>query len=425
MLFDSIHRVTGSQSRLPGLPAGARAAQLVDSNVDLPGGFLELFGKPVRESACECERSNTMMLGPVLAMVNGPIVADAIKDPNGSLAKFTAATKDDAKVVEEVYLAVLNRRPTAAELKAGVAAVGAAGGDFDRLTADHKRKLKSLTDYEATLPAKQAAWEAGLIAQKPTAWTVVEPKSLKAASGATFTKQPDGSYLVGGKNTGQELYTLAVETKLANVTAVRLEALADPSLPAKGPGRAENGNLVLHEFKATTKPLSKKDEKPKAVAFKNAQATFSQDGFPVGNAVDNNPGTGWALSGKLGQDNAALFAVSAKVADPDGVEWVFTLDQRYGSNHTLGRFRLSFTTDPQPKLGATVSKELMAMLETPAKDRAKDVQDKLRGLYTAQDREYQRLRAEASAAPPSDARVLGAQDLVWALINSPAFLFNR
>jgi hypothetical protein len=78
---------------LPGLPAGARAAQLVDGTVDLPGGFLELFGKPVRESACECERSNTMMLGPVLAMVNGPIVGDAIRDPNNHISKLVAAEK--------------------------------------------------------------------------------------------------------------------------------------------------------------------------------------------------------------------------------------------------------------------------------------------------------------------------------------------
>src|SRR5262249_2012670 len=50
VLFDSIHKATGSTSRLPGLPPGSSAAQLVDSNVELPGGFLELLGKPVRES---------------------------------------------------------------------------------------------------------------------------------------------------------------------------------------------------------------------------------------------------------------------------------------------------------------------------------------------------------------------------------------
>src|SRR5262249_45569047 len=66
VLYDAIHRATGSVSKLPGLPPGARAAQLLDSNVPVPGAFLELFGRPPRESACECERSNQMLLGPVL-----------------------------------------------------------------------------------------------------------------------------------------------------------------------------------------------------------------------------------------------------------------------------------------------------------------------------------------------------------------------
>ncbi len=425
VLFDSIHRVTGSQSRLPGLPAGARAAQLVDSNIDLPGGFLELFGKPARESACECERSNTMMLGPVLAMVNGPIVADAIQDPAGSLAKFTASTKDDAKVVEEVYLAVLNRRPTAAEAKAGVTALEAATPDFDRLTAEYRRTLKLTTDYEATLPARQVAWEAGLLGQKPTAWTVVDLKSLAATSGATFTKQADGSHLVSGKTAAKEIYTLVAESKLANVTAVKLEVLADPSLPAKGPGRAENGNFVLNEFKATAKPLGQSDAKPAAVVFKGATATFEQATFPVGNAIDGKPATGWAVSPQFGKDHAAVFPVTSKVSDPAGVVWTFTLDQHFGTSHTVGRFRLSLTTDAQPKLGSSVSKELLTLLEVPAKWRTKVITDKLRAQYAAQDRELQRLRAESAVAPPGDARVLGAQDLVWALINSPAFLFNR
>ncbi len=51
--------------------------------------------------------------------------------------------------------------------------------------------------------------------------------------------------------------------------------------------------------------------------------------------------------------------------------------------------------------------------------------DALRAMYLAQDKEYAQLAAEAAKVPPSDARVVGAQDLVWALINTPAFLFNR
>ena len=87
MLFDAIHKATGS--RADARPAAGHAGgALLDSNVDLPGGFLELFGKPVRGSACECERSSGLMLGPILAMVNGPIVGEAIKDPNNRINKL-------------------------------------------------------------------------------------------------------------------------------------------------------------------------------------------------------------------------------------------------------------------------------------------------------------------------------------------------
>ncbi len=81
VLYDSIHRATGSLSRLPGLPPGARAAQMLDSRDDVPGGFFVLFGKPARESACECERSSTMMFGPVLNLVNGPLSATPSTTP--------------------------------------------------------------------------------------------------------------------------------------------------------------------------------------------------------------------------------------------------------------------------------------------------------------------------------------------------------
>jgi len=425
VLFDGIHRVTGSQSRLPGLPAGSRAAQLVDGNVDLPGGFLELFGKPVRESACECERSNTMMLGPVLAMVNGPIVAEAVKDPAGRLSMFTAATKDDAKVVEEIYLSVLNRLPTDGERKYGIAALNAGKADFDRLKADHDRKVGEFKAYEATLPKLQAAWEAGNLAVKPTTWTTLTFKTLKAAGGGIFTRNDDGSYSVTGPVTGQELYTLTAETKLKNLTGIRLEVLADAKLPAKGPGRAENGNFVLNEFKLNRKDASKPDEKPKPVKFVDPKADFEQGGFPIAHAVDGNAGTGWAVSDKFGVNHMAVLPIQGKIATKGGEQLTFVLDQRYGSSHVIGRFRISTTEDAKPSLTSSVSPELVKLLETPEAERTPAMKTRLRQLYLATDRDYDRYAAAAAIVPPSDARVVGAQDLVWALMNSPAFLFNR
>ncbi|MBI1832050.1 MAG: DUF1553 domain-containing protein, partial [Planctomycetes bacterium] len=140
VLFDSIHRVTGSLSKIPGLPPGARAVQTVDSNVKVPGGFLELLGRPPRESACECERQSGMQLGPILSLLTGPVLNDAVNDPNNRIAKIVLAEKDDARVVEELYLAILNRRPTPKEIERDVKALVGNDDLFAKLSAERKKR---------------------------------------------------------------------------------------------------------------------------------------------------------------------------------------------------------------------------------------------------------------------------------------------
>ncbi|MBX3399061.1 MAG: DUF1553 domain-containing protein [Gemmataceae bacterium] len=436
VLYDSVYKTTGSVTRLPGLPPGARAAQLLDSNVELPGGFLELLGKPVRESACECERSNGLMLGPILAFVSGPVVGDAVQDGNNHIAKFTLKEKDDAKVVEEIYLSVLNRFPTKAETENGVTALRAAGPDHAALVKEHQERARVFAEYQKSLDAKQAAWEAGLREQKPTAWKVLTPTKAVSKSGPTpgeakkaskMEIQKDGSILVSGSIEATDTYTVTTEIQeKANFTAVRLEVLTDPSLPnKKGPGRAENGNFVLNELRANQKSKADEDSKAKPVKLVSPMATFQQDGFPVANAVDNNPASGWAIAPQLGIDHAAIFRLQGGVNAEKGVALTFVFDQRFGTGHTIGKFRLSVTTDKNPRLQSPISPEFAKLLDTEPSKRTDKKKAELRNRYLAQDREYQRLAADAAKVPPSDPRVLGAQDLTWALLNSPAFLFNR
>ena len=426
VLYDAVHKATGSVTHLPGVAPGTRAAQLLDSNVELPGGFLDLLGKPVRESACECERSNGMMLGPVLAFVSGPVVGDAVHDPHNHLAEVTLREKDDAKVVGEIYLSILNRPPTPTEVEAGVRALESAGPDHARLVAEWKVRKAALDAYNKTLDDRQKTWEAGLREQRPSAWTVLDPQSYKAKSGATFTKGKDGSLLVTGKIGGKEDYTVTAETNLEKITGIRLELLTDKALPAKGPGRADNGNLVLSEFKVTARPLGKLDEKPKPVKLISPQATFGQDGFPIQNAIDGNPDTGWALVPQTGKDQTAVFVLKTPAGASDGTHLTFVFEQRYpDGKHNLGKFRLSVTTDKTPRLGSPVPAEVMKVLDIPAEMRTAEQRADLRRRYLAQDGEHQRLAREAAKVPPADARVLGAQDLAWALINTPAFLFNH
>ena len=426
VLYDAIHRATGSASRLPGLPPGASAAQLLDSNVELPGEFLKAFGKPPRESACECERAGGMMLGPVLNLVNGPIVAEALKDPNNRINKLVAAEKDDAKVIEELYLSILNRRPTARDLRVGLAAMKDAAVDHARLMAEYTHRKAELEAYEKTLPAKQAVWEKSL--QVVTPWTTLETASAVSKGGATLTKQPDGSILVSGKNPSPEKYTVTATTPLKGITGIRLEVLPDNSLPMRGPGRALNGNFVLNEFLVTAQPADQPAVKPRKVALHRAQATYSQPSWAVQGAIDGNPATGWANDPKHGQPNTAVFEVNgAALADANSTKLTFVLDQRFpGRDHNIGKFRLSVTTAKPPISLTGPPAAIAAALGAHPAQRTPQQKATLANYFRSLDTELgrlQRLLSETGGVP--DMRQLGAQDLAWALLNTKEFLFNH
>ena len=76
-------------------------------------------------------------------------------------------------------------------------------------------------------------------------WTVLTPTTLTSEGGATLVRLADGSILAGGTNSDKDTYTIVATTELAEITAIRLEVLADPSLPRAGPGRHPGGNFHL------------------------------------------------------------------------------------------------------------------------------------------------------------------------------------
>ncbi|HSQ56257.1 MAG TPA: hypothetical protein VLM40_11000, partial [Gemmata sp.] len=78
-----------------------------------------------------------------------------------------------------------------------------------------------------------------------------------------------------------------------------------------------------------------------------------------------------------------------------------------------------------PKLTSALTPEQIAILDTPENKRTAAQKNRMREIFLAQDKEYQRLAADAANPPPADPRILGAQDLVWVLMNTPAFLFNH
>ena len=268
--------------------------------------------------------------------------------------------------------------------------------------AEHTPFVAAVQKYEADqLPAKFDAWEQTRRTNPSTAlpqWILAEPTKLTSAGGATFAKQPDGSYLVGGNKANNDTYTFVVETNLKGITAIRLEALSDPSLVKGGPGRADNGNFALSELTVAVAPKSDRAaEKP--IKLKNARATFEQKGLPVAAVIDDNPTSAWAVDPEFGKNHAAAFDTSEPVGTDGGSVLTFTLRFNNNVKHAIGRPRLSLTTASVPLelQGSSIPQAIQLALNSPIDKRSADQTAALLKWFAPLDAGWKKLNDEAQA----------------------------
>jgi len=114
-MLDAVAVATGNRPKFASAPAGMRSVELPDGIVS-GNDFLSLFGRPKRQSACECERTSNVTLSHALNLINGTTISESLSAPTNRIAKVVETEKDDKKVVEEIYYSVLSRPPTANEL---------------------------------------------------------------------------------------------------------------------------------------------------------------------------------------------------------------------------------------------------------------------------------------------------------------------
>jgi len=523
VLFDSVFAVTGSMPNIPGVPKGTRAAQLIDGQTQLPDGFLTNFGKPARESVCECERSNEVNLGPVMALMSGPTVGDAISDPNNAIAKLEKEVKDDSKLVEEIFMRILNRKPTGKEINAALASMASMDAENKQLAAEWQAKeaeqkpiiekaeaerlalmtktKAELEDYKVkmapewkkqedarlaaikkaeetvkkvadTAPMQQPRWEQYV--DLTTEWVPLELTVGKAAGVEKLEVQPDGSVFataVSGGRVAAGNYQLNGKTTLENITAIKLEVLPDDRLPNNGPGLAPDGNFVLSEFNVNATALTpaggKRVKGGTPLELRNPKADFEQAGFAVTETLKKgNRDKGWAVSPEGGFRHEATFEFTKPVSYKGGSQFIIQMSQPYqNGKYNLGRFRLWVTSSPVVRFGT--AKVIADAIKIPVAKRTKEQKEVLAAHFLAQFKDYQttkktlatakkslpvdpqlialkerynqsltpivvdpklvqlRRDADLSAKQLGNKRLTAAQDLAWALINSPAFLFNH
>ena len=81
----------------------------------MPSYFLKLFGRPVRASVCECERSNEPSIAQALHLMNAPEIVAKIHSRKGAVRKLAESKLTSTEIISELYLMTLCRFPTPKE----------------------------------------------------------------------------------------------------------------------------------------------------------------------------------------------------------------------------------------------------------------------------------------------------------------------
>ncbi len=223
--------------------------------------------------------------------------------------------------------------------------------EIARITARMQAIQQQLAGDLPEVDAEQVTWEraaAGTSAE--VKWAIADKVEAKSRGGANFKVLDDKSLLTSGPNAATEQLEFTWYASSPTVTAIRVEALADSSFTAQGPGRSANGNFVLTGVKVEAADGSDSFQVKK---IRRASADFEQETFPIANAIDDNGGSGWAIHPQVGKDHFAIFELAEPIKSSEAARLKLTLQfESQFAQHQLGRVRLATTDSEQPISGS-------------------------------------------------------------------------
>ncbi|MEZ5940821.1 MAG: PSD1 and planctomycete cytochrome C domain-containing protein [Planctomycetaceae bacterium] len=258
----------------------------------------------------------------------------------------------------------------------------------DQRLAELNGELKSAKD--AVRPGYEA-WEAEQSARleklksSPPVDVPATFADVKSQAGAILTKlEADGSWLVSGTRGEADVYQLTLTPTTPNVelTGLRFDVLPDDSLPAKGPGRADNGNFVLSEI---TLAVQRSDGSLDIIPFSKATADFAQGGFEPAQLIDGDENTkGWAISPEMGKPHWAKLSLRESLKLQEGESLTVRLVQHYRrdglSPHAIGRFKVTMTSGVDAE-SLDLSEEVQKLLAVDKEKRTKEQAAQLFDLF--------------------------------------------
>ena len=291
-------------------------------------------------------------------------------------------------------------------LQAVFAGVGKGDVEFDTdpIIASERRQLNELlaatnSEDRLTVLATNHAkivdqWEQEL-GNKPAAWEPLLPTMFLSSDGTTLTRLDDNSLLASDTRPEKDTYTITASTSLTKLSALRLDVLADDSLPMQGPGRQDNGNLHLTEFEAFVRDEGATE--PVRLKIRAATADWDQAGWTIDHALDGNLSTAWGIYPKVGQSHHAVFELDEPRQLKPSSQITIVLKQLHGGGHLIGRPKLYATDAPNAR--ADVLPELVFAATKVGRDQRSDEQQAAIAAYALRlhaEKQLARLPAQAS-----------------------------
>ena len=133
-LHDILVQVCGVGSRYDNLRQGARTAELWTTIMTSP--MLESFGLPNPSRNCPVERDDRPSMVQALHLMNSEMLQTKLADKNGRAAKLGRAELLPGRIVDELYLSIYSRWPSADEKAVAVEAFAAEGANRQEAAED-------------------------------------------------------------------------------------------------------------------------------------------------------------------------------------------------------------------------------------------------------------------------------------------------
>jgi len=237
--------------------------------------------------------------------------------------------------------------------------------------------LKTVTPE---LNAAQSVWEREE-APRQAHWSLLDPEKFTSANAAGFTKLEDKSLRVRS-SVERDTYTIVARTNLKEINGIQLEVLADDAPPGKTTDQPEETRFTLTSIKVQSAPQND-EKKARMVSLRNARADFSQKGFPVANAIDANPDSGWVVLPQAGGRHWALFDTDSLVGEKDGTILTFILEQQSPQveKDLPVRLRLSVTGNRDSAPAPPLSEKIRGILSASIGQRSEEQKEELASYY--------------------------------------------